>query len=72
MGGSHKQIKFCWFKHYTVGLFEQELSKLNFPDYENYNDTKETYNEFIQIITGTIDKVVSIRKTGRTKLSGTV
>ena len=31
--GSHKQTKFRSFKHYTVDLFEQELSKLNFPNY---------------------------------------
>ena len=30
--GSHKQIKFRSFKHCTVDLFEQELSKLNFPN----------------------------------------
>ena len=38
--GSHKQIKFCLFKQYTVDLFEQELSKLNLP---NYNDMNEAY-----------------------------
>ena len=30
--GSHKQIKFRSFKHYTVDLFEQELSSLSFPN----------------------------------------
>ena len=32
--GSHKQIQFRSFKHYTVDLFEQELSELNFPNYQ--------------------------------------
>ena len=39
--GSHKQIKYRSFKHYTVDLFEQELSKLNFPNYRNFNDINE-------------------------------
>ena len=55
--GSHKQIKFRLFKHYTVDLFEQELSKLNFPNYRNFNDINEAYNDFIQNIINVIDKV---------------
>ena len=51
---SHKQIKFRSFKHYTVDLFEQELSKLSFPDYENYNDINEAYDNFLQKIVGII------------------
>ena len=42
---SHKQIQFCSFKHYTVNLFEQELSKSNFPNYQNYNEINEAYND---------------------------
>ena len=45
--GSHKQIKFCSFKHYMVDLFEQELSKLNFPNYQSYNGIDEAYNDFV-------------------------
>ena len=33
-----------------VDLFEQELSKSNFPNYQNYNDTEKAYNDFIQKI----------------------
>ena len=29
-------------------MFEQELSKLNFPNYRNYNKINKTYNDFIQ------------------------
>ena len=46
--GSHKKIQFHSFKHYTVDLFGQELSKLNFPIYQNYNEINEAYNDFIQ------------------------
>ena len=36
--GYHKQLKFRSFKHCTADLFEQELSKLDFPNYQSYND----------------------------------
>ena len=60
--GSHKQIQFRSFKHYTVNLFEQELLKLNFPNYQNYNEINEAYNDFIQKITSVIDKVAPIKE----------
>ena len=60
--GSHKQIQFRSFKHYTVDLFEQEWSKLNFPNYQNYNEINEAYNDFIQKIMSVIDKVVPIKE----------
>ena len=60
--GSHKQIKFRSFKHYTADLFEQELSKLNFPNYRNFNDINEAYNDFIQKIMNVIDKVAPLKE----------
>ena len=60
--GSHKQIKFRSFKHYTVDLFEKELSKLNFPNYQNYNDINEAYNDFIQKIMNVIDKAEPMKE----------
>ena len=60
--GSHKQIKFCSFKHYTVDLFKQELSKLNFPNYWNFNDINEAYNDFNQKIMNVIDKVAPLKE----------
>ena len=59
--GSHRQIKFFSFKHYTVDLFRQELSKLNFPSYQNYNHINEAYIDFIQKIMSVIDKVAPIK-----------
>ena len=43
-------------------LFEQELSISNFPNYQNYNDINETYNDFIQKIMSVIDKVAPIKE----------
>ena len=62
--GSHKQMQFRSFKHYTVNLFEQELSKLNFPNYQNYNEINEAYNDFIQKFMSVIDRVAPIKKDG--------
>ena len=60
--GSHKQIKFRSFEHYTVDLFEQELFKLNFPNYRNLNDINEAYNDFIQKIMNVVDKVAPLKE----------
>ena len=45
-----------------VNLFEQELSKLNFPNYQNYNEINEAYNDFIQKIVSIIDRVTPIKE----------
>ena len=60
--GSHKQIQFRSFRYYKVDLFEQELSKLNFPSYQNYNEINEAYNDFIQKIMSVIDRVAPIKE----------
>ena len=62
--GSLKQIQFRSFNHYTVDLFEQELSKLNFPNYQNYHEISEAYNGFIQKIMSLIDRVAPIKERG--------
>ena len=58
--GSHKQIKFCSFKHYAIDLLRKELPKINFPNYQNYNDINKGYNEFIQKIMAVIDNIAPI------------
>ena len=59
----HIQIQFrCLFKHYKVDLFEQDLSKLNFPNCQNYNEIDEAYNDFLQKIISVIDKVAPIKE----------
>ena len=50
------------FKHYTADLFEQELSRLNFPNYRNFNDINKAYNDFIQKIMNVIDKVAPLKE----------
>ena len=67
---SHKHIKFR-SQHYKVDFFKEELSKLDFPNYQNYNAINEAYNNFIQKIMSVIDKVAPI-KDRWIKLSGVV
>ena len=45
-----------------VDLFEQELLKLNFPNYQNYNEINEAYNDFIQKFMSVIDRVMPIKE----------
>ena len=59
---SHKQITFHSFNYYTADLFEKELSKLNFPNYRNFNDINKAYIEFIQKIMNVIDKVAPLKE----------
>ena len=60
--GSHKLIKFRSFKGYTAHLFEQELSRLNFPNYWNFNEINKAYNGFIQKIMNVIDKIAPLKE----------
>ena len=46
--GTHKLVKFCSFKHYLAD--HQPLTGINFPNYQNFNNTTEVYDDFIQNI----------------------
>ena len=59
----HKHIKFCSFKHYSADLFRKTLTGINFPNYQNFNDATEAYDDFLQKITIAIDKVAPIKET---------
>ena len=45
-----------------VDLFGQELLKLNFSNYQNYNEINEAYNDLIQKIMSEIDKVAPTKE----------
>ena len=45
-----------------VDLFEQELSKLNFINYQNFNEINEAYHDFIRKIMSVIEKVPPIKE----------
>ena len=60
--GTHKHIKFRSFKHYSADLFKETLTSINFPNYLNFNDATEAYDDFIQKIMLAIDKVAPIKE----------
>ena len=60
--GTHKHIKFRLFKHYSADLFKETLASINFPNYQNFNDATEAYDDFIQKIMVVLDKVAPIKE----------
>ena len=60
--GTHKHIKFRSFKHYSADLFKETLTSINFPNYLNFNDATEAYDDFIQKITVATDQLAPIKE----------
>ena len=52
----HKQLKCHSLKHYLADFFEGTLTRINFPNYQNLNDTTEGYDDLIQKILVAINK----------------
>ena len=48
------------------------LTKLNFPNYQNYNEINEAYNDFFQKIMSVIDKFMSMKERRQSKTLGNV
>ena len=62
--GTHKQIKFQLFKHYSADLFKETLTSIKFPNYWNFHDAPEAYDDFIQKMMVGIDKVAPVKERG--------
>ena len=56
-GGVHKHITFRSFKKYTVDAYKDALNKVNFPNYELFNDVNEAYSNFFQKIRIVVDSI---------------
>ena len=65
-GGVHKHITFRSFKKYTVDAYKDALKKVNFPNYELFNDVNEAYSNFFQKIRIVVDSIAPF-KTKRVK-----
>ena len=65
-GGFHKHITFRSFKKYTVDAYKDALNKVNFPNYELFNDVNEAYSNFFQKIRIVVDSIAPY-KTKRVK-----
>ena len=58
--GTHKQITFRSLKNYTAEAYKEALSKVYFPNYENFSDVNKTYENFIQKLMSVIDKLAAL------------
>ena len=56
--GTHKQITFRSLKNYTAETYKKALSKVYFPNYENFGDANKAYENFIPKLMIVIDKLV--------------
>ena len=65
-GGVHKHINFRSFKKYTFDAYKDALKKVNFPNYELFNDVDEAYWNFFQKIRIVVDSIAPF-KTKRVK-----
>ena len=65
-GSVHKHITFHSFKKYTVDAYKDALKKVNFPNYELFNDVNEAYSNFFQKIRIVVDSIAPF-KTKRDK-----
>ena len=59
--GGHKQIKFRFFKNYTIDGYEKALVEINFPEYKSFNNVNDAYSNFIQKLMEVIDKVAPVK-----------
>ena len=53
----HKQITFHSLKNYSPEVFEEFLRKLNFPNYELFDDIDKAYENFFQKVMAVIDNL---------------
>ena len=65
-GGVQKHITFRSFKKYTVDAYKDAQNKVNFPNYELFNDVNEVYSNFFQKIRIVVDSIAPY-KTKRVK-----
>ena len=59
--GVHKHIIFRSFKKYTVDAYKDALKKVNFPNYELFNDVNEAYSNFFRKIRIVVDSIAPFK-----------
>ena len=62
----HKKIRFRSLKNYAVDAYINALKKINFPNYEYFEDVNRAYSDFFQKLMTVIDNVAPC-KTKRVK-----
>ena len=56
-GGVHKKIKFRSLKNYVADSYKNALRKINFPNYEYFEDVNRAYSDFFQKLMTVTDNV---------------
>ena len=59
--GIHKQITFHSRKNYTAEAYKATLSKVYFPNYENFDDVNKAYENVIQKLMNVINKLAPFK-----------
>ena len=60
--GSIKNISFRSMKKYTKELFIESLKAVNFPNYENFQDSNSAYSDFLSKLTKVIDNLAPTKQ----------
>ena len=58
---THKQIRCCSPKNNSGDIYEEALSRLDFPNYHNFENINDAYSKFIQKVMEVIDLVAPIK-----------
>ena len=59
--GTHKQIRYRSLKNYSADIYEEALSRVDFPNYHNFENINDSYSNFTQKVMGVIDLVAPIK-----------
>ena len=59
--GGYKQIKFRFFKNYTIGDYEKALIESNFSEYRIFDNVNDVYSSFIHKLMEAIEKVTPVK-----------
>ena len=59
--GTHKEIRCRSLKNYSADIYEEALGRVNFPNYNNFENINDAYSNFTQKVIGVIDLVAPIK-----------
>ena len=57
----HNQIRVRSLKNYTPELFREELTKINFPDYNIFSNVNIAYLDLVEKILSVVDKIAPFK-----------
>ena len=54
-------IRYRSLKNYSADIYEEDLGRVDFPNYYNFENINDAYSNFIQKVMGVIDLVAPIK-----------